>query len=111
MILVNSQKANLIKYNRKESSYYDDEVSSTEIIKVVPYNVDELVRFGIYTHPEAKGYYMVSRFIDVRVGDQIQFKGKFLNTKLDLTERTFTVIDVQDAWLFNRVENKVLVVK
>lgn len=112
MILVNSQKAKLIKYHRNESEkYFDDQPENTQIIKLVPYDVNDNIRFGIYTIPEATGYYMVNRNVDVRVGDQIQFIGKFLNTKNQLTERTFTVLKVQDEWIFNRVENQIIAVK
>jgi hypothetical protein len=116
MILVNSQKATLRKFNRntynyEQDNFYDDQNYTTETIKVVPYNVDQAIRFGIYTIPEATGYYMVNRDVDVREGDQIIFIGKFLNTKMDLTEKILTVLKVEDAWNFNRVENKMVIVK
>lgn len=112
MILVNGQKAILRKFNRKESNdYFDDKNYTEEIIKVVPYNVDQAIRFGIYTVPEAKGFYMINRNVDVREGDQIIFVGKFLNEKLDLTDQTSTVLEVFDSWIFNRLENKIAIVK
>ena len=112
MILVNSQKALLRKFNRKENNdYFDDKNYTEEIIKAVPYGVDQAIRFGIYTVPEAKGFYVVNRDVDVREGDQIIFIGKFLNQDIDLTEQTLTVLEVKDAWIFNRIENKIAIVK
>lgn len=111
MILMNTQKATLIKHNRNSSGVFDDEDMQISTIKVVPYTVDVAVRFGAYTIPEATGYFQVGRSVDVKEGDQIQFVGKFLNTDLDLTKRTLSVIKVEDAWLFNRVEYKWVAVK
>lgn len=112
MILVNSQKALLRKFNRTEQdAYFDDQNFTEEYIKVVPYDVDDAIRYGIYTIPEATGYYMVNRNVDVRVGDQIEFIGKFLNKNNDLTRRTQTVLKVQDDWVFNRLDNLIVVVK
>lgn len=112
MILVNSQKAKLIKFNRTNKDVYFDDVSDeTTIIKVVPYDVDDSIRFGIYTVPEATGYFIVNRNVDIREGDQIQFIGKFLNTNNELTDRKLTVLKVQDAWTFNRLENQIVAVK
>ena len=112
MILVNSQPATLIKHNRnKEENYFDDEDISESTIRVVPYNADEAVKFGIATYPEATGYFVTSRLADVREGDQLQFIGKFKNTNIDLTDRTFTILKVEDRWLFNRIEDKLLIVK
>lgn len=111
MILTNTQKATLIKHNRSNSGIFDDEDIEITTIKVIPYSVDLAVRFGVYTIPEATGYFQVGRSVDVKEGDQIQFIGKFLNTDLDLTKRTLSVIKVEDAWLFNRVEYKWVAVK
>lgn len=112
MILVNSQRARLRQFNRKdEENYFDDQNYRDIIIKVVPYNVDDVINFGKYTHPEAKGYFQVNGNVDVQEGDQITFIGKFKNKKLELATRTMTVISVEDAWLFNKVENKMVVVK
>lgn len=112
MILVNSQRAILRQFNRENvKAYYDDQNYKEMPIRVVPYNVDDLISFGVYTVPEATGYFMVNRNVDVRKGDQITFVGKFFNKNLDLTKRKLTVLKVQDAWLFNRVENKIVAVK
>ena len=72
MILVNSQLATLTRYNRKDKNeYFDDVPDDTITIKVVPYDVDDTIRFGIYTVPEATGYFVVNRNVDIREGDQI----------------------------------------
>lgn len=112
MILVNSQLATLRQFNRTDDNQYFDDQNYKDIsIKVVPYDVDDLIRFGIYTIPEAKGFFMVNRNVDVRKGDQIIFKGKFLNKYIDLVDKKLTVIEVKDNWIFNRLENQIVIVK
>lgn len=111
MILMNTQNATLIKRNRNSSDIFDDEDMEISTIKVVPYSVEIAIQFGAYSIPEATGYFQVGRSVDVKEGDQIQFIGKFLNKDLDLTKRTLSVIKVEDAWLFNRVEYKWVAVK
>lgn len=101
MFLVNGIKATLIQYNRNnEDSIYDDEDQKSITIKVCPYNVDNAIRFGKYTIPEATGYFITKRQYDVQEGDQIVFLGK-----------TYTIIKIMDGWQFNRIENYVLAVK
>ena len=101
MFLVNGIKASLIQYNRNENnSIYDDQNKNTVQIKVCPYDIADNVRFGIYTVPEATGYFQVGRNVDVLEGDQIIFRDK-----------TYTVLKVQDNWIFNRIENKILAVR
>lgn len=101
MFLVNGIKATLIQYNRgNDDSIYDDQNKVEKPIKMCPYDISNGIKFGIYTVPEATGYYQVSRKVDVKEGDQIVFRGE-----------TYTVLKVQDNWLFNRVENKILAVK
>lgn len=101
MFIVNGMKAKLIKFNRNnDNSIYDDEDTQEENIKVCPYNVDDAIRFGVYTVPEATGYFQVHRKLDIRNGDQIVFRNK-----------TYTVLKVQESWIFNRVENKMVAVK
>lgn len=112
MILVNSQLATLRQFNRTDDNqYFDDQNYKDVSIKVVPYDVDDLIRFGIYTIPEAKGFFMVNRNVDVRKGDQIIFKGKFLNKNIELVDKKLTVIEVKDSWIFNRLENQIVIVK
>jgi hypothetical protein len=112
MILVNSQLATLRQFNRTDDNQYFDDQNYKDIsIKVVPYDVDDLIRFGIYTMPEAKGFFMVNRNVDVRKGDQIMFKGKFLNKNIELVDKKLTVIEVKDSWIFNRLENQIVIVK
>ena len=101
MFLINGLTAQLVQYNRNNfNSIYDDQDQQTVSIKICPYDISDGVRFGLYTVPEAKGYFQVKRTADVKEGDQIIFQGK-----------TYTVLNVQDNWLYNRVENKILAVK
>ena len=101
MFLVNGLKVTLIQYNRKDdNSIYDDQNTNKVPIKICPYDIVDAVKFGIYTVPEATGYFQVKRTVDVKEGDQIIFDNK-----------TYTVLKVQDNWIFNRVENKMLAVK
>lgn len=105
MFLVNGIKCVLRQFNRNESnSVYDDQEYKDVPIKCCPYDVDQAVRFGIYTIPEATGYYQLPRWVDVREGDQIIFKGKD-------REHIHTILKVQDEWIFNRVENYICAVK
>lgn len=109
MFLVNGMKATLRQFNRnKLDSIYDDEDYQDVPIKCCPYNADEGIRFGIYTVPEATGYYQVHRHVDVREGDQLIFNGPDGEV---INQRVHTILKVQDEWLFNRVENKVLAIK
>lgn len=101
MFIVNGINAQLIQFNRNnKNSIYDDQDQQTVSIKVCPYDMSDAIKFGLYTVPEAKGYFQVKRNVDVEEGDQIVFNGK-----------NYTVLNVQDNWLFNRVENKILAVK
>ena len=100
MFLTNGMKADLIQYNRNSSQYYDDEDKQTLKIKVIPYNVDDAIRFGMYTVPEATGYFIVKRNTPIKEGDQIVFRNK-----------TYTVLKVSDNWIFNRIESLEIAVK
>lgn len=101
MFLINGLKAILIQYNREDdTSMYDDQNKKKQPIKVCPYDISNGIKFGIYTVPEATGYYQVGRKVDVKEGDQLIFRGE-----------TYTILKVQDNWIFNRVENKILAVK
>lgn len=101
MYLVNGMKAILVMRNRKPSkNYYDDEDIREIPIKVCPFGVDELVRFGLQTVPEAQGYFIVHRLCLSQKGDQLKFR-----------EKTYSILKVQEAWIFNRVEFKALAVK
>lgn len=106
MFLVSGIKATLRQFNRTDNdSVYDDQNYKETTIKCCPYNVDQAIRFGIYTVPEATGYYQVPRWVDVREGDQIILQGKYSNGIVH------TVLKVQDEWIFNRVENYIIAVK
>lgn len=105
MFLTNGMKAQLIKYNRPKKNHdntgvYDDEYKDTENIVLCPYNQDIRVAFGVYTIPEAEGYFIIKRATDVREGDQILFNGN-----------TYTILKVKDNWLWNRIENFTVAVK
>jgi hypothetical protein len=100
MFLTNGMKAQLIKYNRSNTGVYDDEYTSTEDIVICPYNQDIRVAFGVYTIPEAEGYFIVKRATDIKEGDQIVFNGN-----------TLTVLKVKDNWIWNRIENYTVAVK
>lgn len=105
MFLVNGIKCTLRQFNRSgNDSVYDDQNFKEVPIKCCPYDVDQTISFGIYTIPEATGYYQVPRWVDVREGDQIIFKTKD-------REIVHTILKVQDEWIFNRIENYILAVK
>lgn len=101
MYNVNGMVATLIQYNRNEDeSVYDDQDKRELDIVVCPYNVDQTIRFGIYTVPEATGYFIIKSKVDVREGDQLIFKNQ-----------EFTILKVQDNWLWNKVANISIAVK
>lgn len=100
MYNVNGMKAVLIQNNRNESEYYDDQDKQRVNIKVCPYNVDQAIKFGIDTIPEATGYFIVKRNVDVKEGDQLSFYGK-----------TYSVVKVADDFLWNKLANIVIAVK
>lgn len=100
MFNVNPINATLIQHNRNESSVYDDQDMIQVPIKICPYNVDQAIRYGTYTIPEATGYFICKSKVDVREGDQILLRG-----------RKFTILEVKDNWLWNKVANIGLFVK
>lgn len=100
MFNVNGMSAILIQNNRNTSSYYDDQDKQEVNIVVCPYNVDQEVKFGTYTIPEAKGYFILKNTTDVKEGDQLIIGGK-----------TFSIIDVQDNWIWNKIANYTVAVK
>lgn len=111
MFLTNGFKATLRQFNRKPNNNpYDDQCYDDILIKCIPYDIAQGISFGIYTHPEATGYYMVRRWVDVREGDQITFIGNYNKANADETKK-HTILKVDEAWIFNRVEYKVIAVK
>lgn len=105
MFLVNGIKCTLRQFNRGNTeSVYDDQNYKDVSVKCCPYNVDQAINFGIYTIPEANGYYQLPRWVDVREGDQLIMKTK-------TREIVHTILKVQDEWIFNRVENYIVAVK
>ena len=82
MFLVNGMKATLRQFNRDENNEIFDDTNYKEItIKCCPFYCESAIRFGIYTVPEATGYYQVGRLVDVKVGDQIIYLGKYADNK------------------------------
>lgn len=100
MYNVNGMKATLIQNNRNESSVYDDQDKTRKPIVVCPYSVDQAIRFGIYTIPEATGYFIIKSKVSVREGDQIEFRGA-----------TFSILHVKDNWIWNKLANISVAVK
>lgn len=102
MFLTNGMKATLIQNNRS-SNYndpYDDQDKKEVEIVVAPYNVDQAVNFGIYTIPEAKGYFILKNTVDVKEGDQLVFN-----------DITYSILKVQDNWIWNKIANYIVAVK
>ena len=97
MFNTNGFDATLIQNNRNTSSIYDDQDKTEVSIKVCPYNVDQAIKFGVYTIPEAKGYFIVKHGTDVREGDEIVFNNHtyvvlYSITKLRRRLLTFSLI-------------------
>ena len=65
MFLTNGMKATLIKHNRKQTGVWDDEYTESVPIILCPYNQDIRVAFGVYTIPEAEGFYIVKNTTDM----------------------------------------------
>lgn len=104
MYLINGMKATLRQFNRTQSNNPYDDTNYKEItIKCCPYDVDQAIKFGIYTIPEATGFYQIPRTVDIREGDQIIFHND--------RNIVHTVLKVQDEWIFNRIENYSVAVK
>lgn len=102
MFLTNGMKATLIQNNRSANynDPYDDQDKKSVDIVVCPYNVDQAIKFGIYTVPEAKGYFVLKNTVDVKEGDQIVFNNI-----------TYSILDVQDNWIWNKIANYIVAVK
>ena len=101
MYLFNPKKANLIRKNHNTDYVYDDEdVEEAISLDVIPYNVDQAIRYGIYTVPEATGYFIIRHNADIREGDLITFNN-----------RQYSVLKVQDNWIFNKIESIEVAVK
>lgn len=100
MFNVNGMVATLIQNNRTTSEYYDDQDKIEVQIVVCPYNADQSVRFGEYTVPEATGYFIVKNNVDVKEGDELIFNN-----------RKYSILKVQDNWIWNKIANIVLAVK
>lgn len=111
MFLVNGMRATLRQFNRvANTSDYDDQNYIDKTIKVCPYNTAQGIQFGIYTVPEATGYYIVKGTEDIQEGDQLIFLNG-VSSRIASKNQVHTVLKVQDNWIFNRVENKIVAVK
>jgi hypothetical protein len=97
---MNGIPAVLIQNNRNQSSYYDDQDKQEVNIVACPFNVDQTVQFGIYTVPEATGYFILKNCVNVKEGDQIIVGG-----------RTFSILHVKDNWIWNKIANFTVAVK
>ena len=101
MYNVNGKVATLLRYNRNDDdNIYDDQDTNGIEIVVCPYNIDQAVKFGIYTIPEATGYFIIKGNVDVREGDQLIFNN-----------REYSILKVQDNWIWNKVANISIAVK
>ena len=100
MFNVNGIPAVLIQNNRNESSVYDDQDKKQVDVVCCPYNVDMTDRFGMYTVPEAEGYFILKHCVDVKEGDQLIMGG-----------RTFSIIKVKDNWIWIKIVNYTIAVK
>jgi len=101
MVLTNLMDGKLYQYNRNsDTSPYDDEDITEVPIKLCPYNQDLKVAFGVYSHPEATGYFIVKGNVDIRQGDEIEFKGE-----------RHSVLEIKDNWIFNKIVNITILVK
>lgn len=102
MFNVNGFIAKLVQNNRTtlNDDYYDDQNKQEINIKVCPYNVDQAIRFGEYTTPEATGYFITKAGVDIQEGDE-----------LIINEHTYSIVKVQDDWIWNKVANIILAVK
>lgn len=102
MFNVNGFKATLVQNNRTTTNddYYDDQNKKEVDIKVCPYNVDQAINFGEYTTPEATGYFITKPNVDIQEGDELIISG-----------HTYSILKVQDDWIWNKVANIILAVK
>lgn len=102
MFNVNGMPAVLIQNNKTSTSddYYDDQNKQEVNIVVCPYNADVSVKFGTDTIAQAKGYFIVKGDTPVKEGDQIR-----------VGDKTFSIIDLKDNWIWNKVANITLAVK
>ena len=100
MFITNGMPCVLVKNNRETSGYYDDQDKVEENIVCCPYNADITDRFGIYTVPEAEGFFILKNCVDVKEGDQ-----------LIIGDRTFSIIKVKDNWIWNKIANYTVAVK
>ena len=101
MFLFNGFSAKLIQNNRNvDDSFYNDQDKQEIDVKVIPYDQDQSIKFDTYSVPEAAGYFVLPRNTDVKEGDELIYNN-----------RKYSILKVQDNYLFNRIENIIVVVK
>ena len=102
MFLTNGLPATLIQNNRSTEydSIYDDQDKKEVDVVVCPYNVDQAVKFGFDTVPEATGYFIMKNTADVKEGDQLIFN-----------DETYSILKVADDWIWNKIANYTIAVK
>lgn len=100
MFNVNGMPAVLVQNNRNTSSVYDDQDKTEVNIVCCPFNTDMTVKFGMYTVPEAEGYFILKNCVNVKEGDQLIFQGK-----------TYSILKVKDNWIWNKIANFIVAVK
>ena len=102
MFNINGIPAVLIQNNRTSTNddYYDDQNKQEVNIVVCPYNADVSVKFGTDTIAQDKGYFIVKGDTPVKEGDQLR-----------VGDKTFSIIDLKDNWIWNKIANITLAVK
>lgn len=102
MFNVNGFNATLVQNNRHTTAddYYDDQDKQEINIKVCPYEGNQAISFGEDTEPQAKGYFITKAGVDVEAGDE-----------LIIDNHRYSIIDVQDEWIWNKVANIVMAIK
>lgn len=100
MVLTNLMDAILYQYNRTSDEVYDDMDIIETPIKLCPYNQDTKINFSTTSYPEATGYFIVKGNIDIKEGDEIEFRGE-----------RHTILEVKDNWIFNKIENITILIK
>jgi len=115
MLLVNGFNATWYKFNTENSDELYDDVNSTDKkiikqqnIKLCPFPAADGIKFGKYTHPEATGYYVVNGSNKIEPGDQLEI---IKRDGSGLQKQKLTVLKVQDYWIFNRAESRMVAVK
>lgn len=101
MFNVTGVDAVLVQRNRTENNdVYDDENKQSVTIQITPINADMAIKYGTYTIPQATHYFVTKGNVDVKEGDELEYDNQ-----------TYSIIGVNDNWIWNHLANIVLVVK